>query len=336
MRVILQKIFTREFPLVLVQIWGRRYKHIFSQDLKTTPRNIFVCHRGLVEAYRGARVNHDVSTILLAKIKKDKNFISDFLQKHQNKISVFKQYFHDTNFTQKKFVNFLELILDFWQAIFISLFVPSDKRFSAVDRHAAMVFRKKIANFEYEIFHHIDVFLKNLYKDRGVAARYVYLKEVVADRIPSQKVLWQRKKEKLFIVDDKILTFTQFRKLQKRFNFKLETPIISRAVEEIKGQTACTGKVRGQVQLIMRNQDVNLFKAGRVLVSTMTVPTFLPAMRKAIAFVTDEGGITCHAAIVAREMKKPCIIGTKIATKVFKDGDKVEVDAEKGVVRKLS
>ena len=61
----------------------------------------------------------------------------------------------------------------------------------------------------------------------------------------------------------------------------------------------------------------------------------MPAMEKAAAFVTDEGGITCHAAIVAREMKKPCIIGTKIATKVLKDGDLVEVDAEKGIVRIL-
>ncbi len=56
-------------------------------------------------------------------------------------------------------------------------------------------------------------------------------------------------------------------------------------------------------------------------------------MKRAAAFVTDEGGITCHAAIVAREMKKPCVIGTKIATQIFKDGDMVEVDAQRGVVR---
>jgi len=67
----------------------------------------------------------------------------------------------------------------------------------------------------------------------------------------------------------------------------------------------------------------------------MTHPEFLPMMRKAVAFVTDEGGITCHAAIVAREMKRPCIIGTKNATKVLKDGDMVEVDAEKGIVKIL-
>ena len=68
----------------------------------------------------------------------------------------------------------------------------------------------------------------------------------------------------------------------------------------------------------------------------MTTPDFVPAMRNAAAIVTDEGGVTSHAAIVSREMNKPCIIGTKIATQVFKDGDVVEVDAEKGVVRKLN
>jgi len=58
-------------------------------------------------------------------------------------------------------------------------------------------------------------------------------------------------------------------------------------------------------------------------------------MKKAKAIITDEGGVTCHAAITARELKIPCIIGTKIATKVLKDGDRVEVDAEKGLVRKV-
>jgi pyruvate,water dikinase len=61
----------------------------------------------------------------------------------------------------------------------------------------------------------------------------------------------------------------------------------------------------------------------------MTRPEIVPYLRNAKAIITDEGGITCHAAIIAREMKKPCIVGTKIATKTFKDGDEVEVDANK-------
>jgi pyruvate,water dikinase len=58
-------------------------------------------------------------------------------------------------------------------------------------------------------------------------------------------------------------------------------------------------------------------------------------MKKAGAIITNSGGITCHAAIVAREIKIPTLIGTKIATKIFKDGDLVEVDANKGIVRKI-
>jgi len=65
----------------------------------------------------------------------------------------------------------------------------------------------------------------------------------------------------------------------------------------------------------------------------MTTPDLLPCLDKACAFVTDEGGITCHAAILAREMHKPCIIGTRSATRVFRDGDMVTLDTDNGVVR---
>ena len=101
---------------------------------------------------------------------------------------------------------------------------------------------------------------------------------------------------------------------------------------EIKGQVAFRGKIIGSVCVVMRDQDSVKFKKGDILVASMTRPEFVPLMKIASAFITDEGGITCHAAIVARELKKPCIIGTKIATQVLKDGDLVEVDAEKGIV----
>src|SRR3989344_624621 len=107
-------------------------------------------------------------------------------------------------------------------------------------------------------------------------------------------------------------------------------------LKEFKGQVACTGKVQGIVKIVNTTSDMSKVNDGDILVSIATNPDILPAMKKAVAFVTEQGGITSHAAIVAREMKKPCIIGTKIATKVLKDGDLVEVDANKGVVRILS
>jgi phosphohistidine swiveling domain-containing protein len=106
-------------------------------------------------------------------------------------------------------------------------------------------------------------------------------------------------------------------------------------VSEIRGNVACKGIGKGEVCIIRGVKEFHKMKDKAVLVTSMTTPDFVPLMERSIAIVTDEGGITCHAAIVSRELKIPCIIGTKIATRILKDGDMVEVDAEKGTVKKL-
>jgi pyruvate,water dikinase len=93
------------------------------------------------------------------------------------------------------------------------------------------------------------------------------------------------------------------------------------------------GKVTGPARILLSASEIGKMKQGEILIAPMTTPDYVPAMKKAAAVVTDEGGITCHAAIVRRELGIPCIIGTKHATKFFKDGDIVEVDADKGVVK---
>ncbi len=104
-------------------------------------------------------------------------------------------------------------------------------------------------------------------------------------------------------------------------------------VLEIKGMVASMGKITGIVKIVLSIKNLDKVKDGDILVSPMTRPEHISAMKKAGAIVTDDGGITCHAAIVSRELGKPCIVGTKIATQVLKDGDLVEVDANNGVVR---
>jgi len=110
-------------------------------------------------------------------------------------------------------------------------------------------------------------------------------------------------------------------------------PLQIEKVSLLQGTVCSSGFVTGKVQIIRGKEDIIKFKQGNVLVAVTTDPNHLPAMQKAIAFITDEGGITCHAAIVARELGKPAIVGTKTATSVLKNGDIVEVDAEKGIIR---
>ncbi len=103
----------------------------------------------------------------------------------------------------------------------------------------------------------------------------------------------------------------------------------------LKGLSAYPGVARGPVRIISTYSDIHDVPDGAVIVSSMTRPEMMPALRRASAIVTDEGGITSHAAIVSREMRIPCVIGTKCATTTLKDGDLVEVDADKGEVHKL-
>ena len=103
----------------------------------------------------------------------------------------------------------------------------------------------------------------------------------------------------------------------------------------LRGSTGQKGKVQGRVRIIHNQKDCDKFEQGEILVASMTTPELLGAMYRAAAFITDEGGVTCHAAIVSRELGIPCVVGTKFATQVLSDGDLVEVDADNGLVNIL-
>ena len=118
--------------------------------------------------------------------------------------------------------------------------------------------------------------------------------------------------------------------LKKVLNLEME-----RLGAELKGMVANrgkTGKIRGIAKIII-DPDRQEFKKGEILVTSMTRVEFVPIMRRAKAIITDEGGIAAHAAIISRELGIPCIVGTKIATKVMKDRDEVEMDMGKGIVK---
>ncbi|TAN33500.1 hypothetical protein EPN28_01660 [Patescibacteria group bacterium] len=110
---------------------------------------------------------------------------------------------------------------------------------------------------------------------------------------------------------------------------------IKEAPKLIKGYPACAGKAAGKV-LLLENNTGKIAINNYILVASSTNPQLMEIVKNSAAVVTDEGGVLSHAAVLSRELGIPCVIGTKIATQVFKDGDMVEVDAEKGVVRKIN
>jgi len=102
----------------------------------------------------------------------------------------------------------------------------------------------------------------------------------------------------------------------------------------LKGAAASLGQASGPVKIIHKPTEIDKINAGDVLVTEMTTPDYVPAMKKAIAIVTDVGGRTCHAAIVSRELGIPCVVGTGTATSVLKTGQVITVDGSKGLVYK--
>lgn len=108
------------------------------------------------------------------------------------------------------------------------------------------------------------------------------------------------------------------------------------AGSEIKGQAAFLGKVRGMACVVKNKTELSKVSKGDILVSPSTTVDYVPVLKYVKAIVTEEGGVLSHASVISRELHIPCVIGTKIATEVIKDGDYVEVDAFNGVVKILN
>jgi len=158
------------------------------------------------------------------------------------------------------------------------------------------------------------------------------IRDVLIHKTDYSKQIAERKKGFGFFIENDKCFVLSGKELEeyKAKNIKEE---IDKSIKEIKGKMACAGYAKGKVKILSSKYEINKVEKGDILVASMTTPDLIPAMEKAAAFVTDEGGILCHAAIISREMEKPCIIGTNIATKVLKDGDIVEVDADNAIVK---
>ena len=141
-----------------------------------------------------------------------------------------------------------------------------------------------------------------------------------------QDMEWAVEGDRVYIVQSRAVT--TFKKAVKEEEVKEE----KEGETLLRGETASPGVASGPVKIILDLEELEKVKKGDVMVTTMTTPDMVPAMQKAAAIVTDEGGLTCHAAIVSREMGIPCIVGTGNATKILKDGQIITVHATHGNV----
>jgi len=141
-----------------------------------------------------------------------------------------------------------------------------------------------------------------------------------------QDIEWTFYKGKFWIVQARPVTTI------KNPKSKIQNPKLKSRKVLLRGQGASPGLASGPVKIISSAKEIGKIDNGDVLVASMTNPDFVPAMKKAVAIVTDRGGQTSHAAIVSRELGVPCVVGTEKATKILKNGQIVTVNGTKGEV----
>ncbi len=240
----------------------------------------------------------------------------------------------------KEFKKYYNCVIRWWSAMSIIFYIPDLKGVKEDLKEKAIVLRQGGEKFSDKMD---EVFFSYWQKNYPDFSRYKYVvtpeEAVLIDKhsLPLKKLREIKNRLKGFgLFNGKIFLEKDLMKELVRKKIKLEKEIKSNKIINLKGVGVLKiSPVRGKVRLVIEKKDIGNLKNNEILVAEMTSPDFLPAIVKSKAIITNEGGMLCHAAIVARELKKPCVIGTKIATKVLHDGDLVEVDADKGVVKIL-
>ena len=314
-----------------------------SKEVKTllgNPPNtnfaIYDVTEGVSDGYYDEKVLSNFEKHIIKKIRNDKEFVSKVMEWFKEKLDPLEKIWRVGKAlkTREDLIGFYHQTVLASAGLDVAYFTPKIGAISNKDKRLAMNMRKRSDDFTPANDRIITQTLERLYPKLGKYSQCISIGELKANKVPGIESLKERYQHYIYF-NHKLFTNISFNSFVSKFHLSVKKEKIIQT-NEIKGQVGMKGIVVGKVRVVIKKENIKDLKIGEVLVAPMTTMNFLPAMRKAAAIVTDEGGVTCHAAIVARELKKPCIIGTRIGTKLLRTGDYVKVDATKGIVRKIS
>ena len=344
------KSWTTKYPLFFLPLFAEGYTTYalknFGQKFFGTV--VFEYQRGLATVYRTEEALLETQSFLARSAIENELFVStnikklfdrfDLIEKMKQKDIIFKNKTNFNLFCRTLSESLCFYVMMLWTSDGIDKANLSKSKKIKIIK-TCLSARHKTENFFPTLVSYCEKKLITIDKNKGLKlgdqvmgmTHEEIVKMIANDKKINKKRILDRYQYSV-VTKDKNLDILYSNK-GKKFIDKLFQ--FDEKLTEFTGTIAMKGSIRGFARIIFRDEEMSKFKTGDVLVTTMTRPEWLPVMNISSAFVTDAGGLLCHAAIVARELKKPCIIGTKIATKVLKDGDLVEVDAEKGVVKIL-
>lgn len=329
-----KKVYTRENCLIAIQIWEEQQCRLLKEKLgENVPLSIFDAKGGVVEVIYHENIFDIWFKLISNKAKEDTKFVPEIMKWFGGNLDKLEAIWHKGRLSSREeLIELFYLAAWSWIGLSVAYCLPEMQNVSKQDQDLGMSLRKRSAEFLEDTDHVVQNTLRDLYPELGDLIKYVSIEEVRDGKISSIEILKERERHYIYF-NFEIHTNISINALVKPKGINIVTEDVPAETNEISGQIAMKGKVVGKVRLLKMKSEIPELQEGEILVTAMTTPDYLPAMNKAAAFITDEGGITCHAAIVAREIGKPCIIGTKIATSLLKTGDLVEVDADKGIVK---
>lgn len=345
----------REFPAHIVFILKEAYTKGTKETLGWDDKEfLYVLKEKVFISYRSKKNDQEMYAFFKEKVK-DKKFLQELKAKTEQARSIYKE---ETEKIRegccKKEQSWEQLSSLYKRAYNAEYQLLSIMNFTLYFEQAGHVPEEAKTMFEEiaKIRNNMAAILYAFYHDdygglfRKIQEKVKLPKELVGFMLPeeigeslkrqkatvTQNELNERRKLSVLVVENKEARYLVGKEAEKIYE---ELQSETKEQTEIKGQTAYSGKVQGTVCKVETHADLKKIKKGVILVTPMTSVTYIPYVEKVAGIVTDEGGIICHAASIAREMKIPTIIGTKTASKILKDGDLIEVDAQKGIVRKI-
>mgnify|MGYP003966410661 FL=1 len=321
---------------------GEQYTETLKETLgESLELSLFVSKEGFTVCSLEKNDHYRFGSLMAKRLIQDETNVTKWCTKLKSKtddVLFLIKSLENKIITKKDYDQFIKAMLAYGsphRAVKISVdFLPQD----ILDKHLATLTEARVyaepAYEQTEKF--MKLFASQIADQIGLSSELIlsmtkeeFEEFLISGQLPEVSVLEKRHKYTAIV-----FTKGKFELLSKE-EFQVKNKDTKVLTNEVKGTTAYPGIVRGRVRVIFDPHPNAKFEHGDILVTGMTRPEYAHLIEKSAGFITDAGGVLSHAAIVAREMKKPCIVGLEFASKVFKDGDLVEIDASNGVVRKL-
>jgi phosphoenolpyruvate synthase/pyruvate phosphate dikinase len=331
-----EKAYTRDTTLIIQQAWNECVTSPFYANNPNPhlPPVIHYMNDGVIEIWENEKATQWILDSVQELIKTDEQRLVSLIDQYEKDLVEIKGYWEKGPITDpEEFAHYVDRVYEVMKGFDCMYFPSLDERTPANIRERTLKLRDTDTYFDSN-----DRLMR-----ASLIAMYPHLKGyeqcILKNEVknPPSIELLKARKQSFVVIGEQYAEQTTLREYLSKhpeYHFHIEIPPADSST--LIGQVGNKGYAKGKVRIMKRKEQISEAQDGDIIVSTMTTPDFVPAMQKAAAIITDEGGITCHAAIVARELNKPCVIGTKFATELLKDGDEVEVDADNGVVKMLN